>query len=205
MAASPTAALDLPVAGLTVWLGYGKFYSLFSLLFGIGFSLQLAAADRRGDARLRVFRRRLLVLMAIGAVHLYFWEGDILFLYSIVGFLLIPFRRVSDTTLLRTAAALVLGSRHPRGADRCHAAARSIPGRRSFVREMRCSWPPASPAGALPYPVLRDAGWGEYLRFQLSGVFFRYARSAERPAGRSRCWRCFCSACGSDARACWPT
>ena len=29
--------------------------------------------------------------------------------------------------------------------------------------------------GAAPYPVLRDAGWAEYLRFQLSGVFFRYA------------------------------
>ncbi len=55
MAASPTAAVDLPVAGLTVWLGYGKFYSLFSLLFGIGFSLQLAAAGpprRRAAARL---------------------------------------------------------------------------------------------------------------------------------------------------------
>jgi uncharacterized protein len=30
------------------------------------------------------------------------------------------------------------------------------------------------PAGALPFPTLRDAGWSEYLRFQLSGPFFRY-------------------------------
>ena len=45
--------------GLVVWLGYGKFYSLFSLLFGIGFSLQLDAAERRGDGTLSVFRRRL--------------------------------------------------------------------------------------------------------------------------------------------------
>ena len=108
MASLPTAAFDMPAAGLILWLGYGKFYSLFSLLFGIGFSLQLAAAEHRGDSRLAVFRRRLLVLLAIGAVHLYIWEGDILFLYALVGFLLIPFRRVRDTTLLRAAVALVL-------------------------------------------------------------------------------------------------
>ena len=108
MASLPTAAFDMPVAGLTLWLGHGKFYSLFSLLFGIGFSLQLAAAEQRGDSHLVVFRRRLLVLLAIGAVHLYIWEGDILFLYALVGFLLIPFRRVRDTTLLRAAVALVL-------------------------------------------------------------------------------------------------
>ena len=55
MSALPTASVDLPVAGLIVWLGYGKFYSLFSLLFGVGFSLQLAAAERRGDDRLPSF------------------------------------------------------------------------------------------------------------------------------------------------------
>src|SRR4030095_4943659 len=65
MAALPTARLDGPAALLIVWLGYGKFYSLFSLLFGIGFAFQLAAAERRGDAGLRVFRRRLLVLLVI--------------------------------------------------------------------------------------------------------------------------------------------
>ena len=50
MASLPTAAFDMPAAGLTLWLGYGKFYSLFSLLFGIGFSLQLVAAEDRRDA-----------------------------------------------------------------------------------------------------------------------------------------------------------
>jgi uncharacterized protein len=174
MAASPTAALDLPVAGLTVWLGYGKFYSLFSLLFGIGFSLQLAAAGRRGDARLRLFRRRLLVLLAIGAVHLYVWEGDILFLYALVGFLLIPFRRMSDTTLLRTAAALIFA---PVALEALIVASRGAldPGA-PFARAGDAVLVATGfPAGALPFPVLRDAGWAEYLRFQVSGVFFRYA------------------------------
>ena len=174
MAASPTAALDLPVAGLTVWLGYGKFYSLFSLLFGIGFSLQLAAAERRGDTGLSVFRRRLMVLMAIGAIHLYVWEGDILFLYAIMGFFLIPFRRRPDATLLRAAVLLVLapvalkilivasGERLDPGAP-LNRIGESVLVATGF------------PHDALPYPVLRDAGWIEYLRFQVSGVFFRYA------------------------------
>ena len=40
--------------------------------------------------------------------------------------------------------------------------------------------------GRAPIPSLRDAGWAEYLRFQLSGVFFRYA-DLLTTAGRSRC------------------
>jgi uncharacterized protein len=174
MAALPTAVLDRPAALLIVWLGYGKFYSLFSLLFGIGFALQLAAADRHGDAGLRVFRRRLLVLLAIGAVHLYLWEGDILFFYALIGFLLIPLRHLSDKALLRTAAMLVMmpvvlqlvivlshGALDP-GAPLVRAGDATLQ-RLGFE------------AGAQPYPVLRDAGWSEYLKFQLSGVFFRYA------------------------------
>jgi uncharacterized protein len=173
-AASPTAALDMPVAGLTIWLGYGKFYSLFSLLFGIGFSLQLASAARRGDARLRVFRRRLLALMAIGAVHLYFWEGDILVLYAMMGFLLIPFRHVSDTALLRTAAALVFA---PVALAALIVATDGAldPGAPLLRAGDAVLVATGFPAGTTPYPVLRDAGWSEYLRFQLSGVFFRYA------------------------------
>jgi uncharacterized protein len=173
MAASPTASLDLPIAGIVVWLGYGKFYSLFSLLFGIGFSLQLAAAERREDHTLSVFRRRLLVLMVIGAVHLYVWEGDILFLYAIMGFFLIPFRRSSDSSLLTAAVALVFA---PIALEILIVASGGLldPGA-PFNRLGRSVLVATgfSP-DALPYPLLRDAGWMEYLRFQLSGVFFRY-------------------------------
>lgn len=170
----PTAALDRPAALVILWLGYGKFYSLFSLLFGIGFSLQLGAAERRGDDRLRVFRRRLAVLLAFGAVHMYFWEGDILFFYALMGFLLIPLRRLSSPALVRTAAVLLaapvalevlmaisLGALDP-GAPLVRA------GEALLVRM-------GFAADALPWPVLRDAGWTEYLKFQTSGPLFRYA------------------------------
>lgn len=104
-AALPTAAADA-VAG---FLGHvfvdGKFYSVFSLLFGIGFGIQLA---RGGDAALPRFRRRLAILLAIGAVHAFLiWAGDILMLYALLGFTLPWFARRPDRALLRWTVILL--------------------------------------------------------------------------------------------------
>ncbi len=85
----------------------GKFYTLFSFLFGIGFALQLERLTKRGLDGLRIFRRRLLVLLAIGIIHMVLiWDGDILTLYALLGLLLPFFRNLSDRSL--AAAALVL-------------------------------------------------------------------------------------------------
>jgi len=56
----------------------GKFYSLFSLLFGIGFAFQLESAARRGANFVRHFARRLTVLLLIGLIQAGPWYGDIL-------------------------------------------------------------------------------------------------------------------------------
>jgi uncharacterized protein len=85
----------------------GKFYTLLAFLFGLGFQLQLdrAPADREA---VRVYRRRLLVLAAIGLVHaILLRNGDILLPYALVGLVLIPFRRAPGL-LLALAAALAL-------------------------------------------------------------------------------------------------
>ena len=87
----------------------GKFYSLFSLLFGVGFSIILIHNEQKGANPLKIFYKRLTILLLIGAAHLYFfWEGDILLLYSLLGLLLPLFRKCSDRTLLIWAAALIL-------------------------------------------------------------------------------------------------
>lgn len=87
----------------------GKFYTLFSLLFGIGFALQLDRLERRGADGVRIFRRRLLVLLAIGLVHLVFiWDGDILTLYALLGLTLPFFRRWRERRLLLAALLLIL-------------------------------------------------------------------------------------------------
>src|SRR3982751_2676704 len=70
----------------------GKFYSIFSFLFGFGFALQIARAEDRGDTEAKVFKRRLLWLLLIGAIHaIFLWPGDILSVYAVIGFLLVLF------------------------------------------------------------------------------------------------------------------
>jgi len=175
LARLPTAAVDLPAALVILWFGYGKFYSLFSLLFGIGFALQLESAVRDDDQRLRRFRRRLLVLLAIGFVHLTFvWEGDILALYALIGFALIPLRRLSQRGLL-TAATLLLLMPVLQHALIVLSHGALDPGAPLLAVGER--WQAAlgfSPKD-LPYPVLKHASLSDAARFQLSGLWFRYA------------------------------
>lgn len=90
------------------WLIVGKFYSIFSLLFGIGFAIQLGRLQQRGEGVPR-YLRRLALLFLIGLAHLYLlWLGDILALYALIGAVLLLFRNVGDKTLVRWAVALWL-------------------------------------------------------------------------------------------------
>ncbi len=86
----------------------GKFYTLFSLLFGAGFALQLERLTRRGADGLRIYRRRVLILLGIGLVHCcLIWDGDILVLYALMGLLLPLFHRLPDRALLGWSALLI--------------------------------------------------------------------------------------------------
>jgi uncharacterized protein len=97
--------LDATLEFLEHVLVEGKFYSIFSLLFGIGFGLQLT---RRGEAAIGRFRRRLRVLMVIGAIHaIFIWAGDILLLYALLGLAMSWFARRSDRSLLRWTTGLL--------------------------------------------------------------------------------------------------
>jgi uncharacterized protein len=86
----------------------GKFYSVFSFLFGFGFALQISRAEERGDDKASLFKRRLFWLLVIGLLHAYLlWAGDILSIYALMGFVLILFRRKSNDALLKWAFALM--------------------------------------------------------------------------------------------------
>src|SRR5882724_11274798 len=86
----------------------GKFYSIFSLLFGFGFALQIARAEERGDLKASLFKRRLFWLLVIGLLHAYLlWSGDILSIYALMGFVLILFRKRTNSALLKWAFALL--------------------------------------------------------------------------------------------------
>jgi uncharacterized protein len=85
----------------------GKFYTLFSFLFGLGMSIQMQRVEARGGRFGRLYVRRLLVLLGIGLCHaLLLWYGDILTLYAVLGFVLLLFRRRSGKAILIWALAI---------------------------------------------------------------------------------------------------
>ncbi|MEL6568833.1 MAG: DUF418 domain-containing protein [Pseudomonadota bacterium] len=87
----------------------GKFYTLFSLLFGIGFALQLSRLEGRGAAATQIYLRRTFILLGFGLIHLFvFWEGDILTPYALLGFVLLAVRGWSDKALLVTAGVSLI-------------------------------------------------------------------------------------------------
>lgn len=86
----------------------GKFYTIFSLLFGIGFAIQLSRLRARGGNFVGRYVRRLLILLGIGFLHMYLWYGDILMLYALCGLVLLFFRDSGDRTLIAWAVALIL-------------------------------------------------------------------------------------------------
>lgn len=106
-AALPTAGFDAVALQAMELLVNVKFITLFSLLFGLGFSLQMERAEASGG--LARFVRRLLILLVIGLVHSYFiWWGDILLTYAVVGLLLVCFRHASDRVLLIAGLVIAL-------------------------------------------------------------------------------------------------
>lgn len=81
--------VDLVVRWLVATLALGKFFPIFSLLFGYGLALQTTRAGTGpgADASLRRrTRRRFTLLAVLGVVHgVLFFPGDILLLYALVG------------------------------------------------------------------------------------------------------------------------
>jgi len=152
----------------------GKFYSIFSLLFGWGLALQFKRAEAKGIDGLPTIRRRLFFMLILGALHLLIWPGDIVFFYAMLGFIFLPLRKFSNRTLLITAGVLVL-----------------LP-IALYAAKMHWQWVNA-PAGimymtgehvgkaltgvgseAAYINFLKTAGWWEVLLGDMSGFFFRY-------------------------------
>jgi len=100
--------IDRGLTALCDFLIRGKFFSLFSLLFGIGFSVQLESARRRGARFARHFTRRLAVLFVLGVLHGLIWYGDILRDYALLGLLLLPTANWSARQTGRAAIAWLL-------------------------------------------------------------------------------------------------
>ncbi|MDR1524613.1 MAG: DUF418 domain-containing protein [Tannerella sp.] len=106
--AMPTAGVDRIIKYLQYIFIDGKFYSLFSLLFGIGFAVIMSNLSKKGVTGYWIFYRRMVILMVIGFLHLMFlWSGDILLLYALTGMLLPLFGNTSGRKLIVFSAVLI--------------------------------------------------------------------------------------------------
>lgn len=170
----PTWPADGILSLLQTILVEGKFYSLFSLLFGIGFSIILVRNKQKGINPLGIFYRRLAILLLIGAFHLFLlWEGDILFLYALIGMLLPLFMNCKDRTLLIWAAILILS---PILIDLFKVLFQFRTGNflvETAQRVDRGTGLPVDDSFA-SYLFKEGSGWAEWRNWQASGFFYRY-------------------------------
>ena len=86
----------------------GKAYATFSLLFGFSFYIQFHNAEKRGTDFRGRFAWRMCLLFLFAQLHALFYNGDILLLYAVVGFALIPVCKLKDKTVFWIAAILLL-------------------------------------------------------------------------------------------------
>jgi uncharacterized protein len=86
----------------------GKFYSIFSLLFGWGMAIQLKRSEVNGLTPVKFMRRRLGFMLLLGLAHLLLlWTGDIVAFYALVGFVFLWIRKWSERKLFITAILLL--------------------------------------------------------------------------------------------------
>lgn len=86
----------------------GKAYAIFALLFGFSFYIMYSHAEKRGiDFRPR-FCWRLMLLFLFGNLNAAFFCGEVLVLYSIVGFVLPLVCRLKTRTVLILALICIL-------------------------------------------------------------------------------------------------
>lgn len=90
-------------------LVYSKFYTIFSILFGVSFAIMMDKAAQRGESFGGRFLWRLVLLGVIGFFHALLYRGDILTVYVSIGILLPLLYRLPDKWLLLLCLPIFLG------------------------------------------------------------------------------------------------
>lgn len=87
----------------------GKFYSLFSILFGMGSALIWQKTECIDKSYTAIWLRRMSFLLLVGLFHLLIiWHGDILTLYALLGFSLPVFMKMQKKSLTNLILVLLL-------------------------------------------------------------------------------------------------
>lgn len=107
--ATRLGALDYVVEGFNQVVLRGKFFALFSFLFGLSFFIQMDSGHAKGQRYEWRFLWRIILLLLIGLLHHFFYRGDILTIYALVGIVLIPFYRVKTKVILVLIGLMFIG------------------------------------------------------------------------------------------------
>lgn len=102
------ASLDKHLWDMLFFLFSGKVYAIFALLFGFTFYLQNYNSEKRGEDFRNRYMWRLVLLLGFGFINASFFPGEILVLYALLGFVLVPVRHLSDKTVMWIAFFLML-------------------------------------------------------------------------------------------------
>jgi uncharacterized protein len=97
------------ISGASLWFSYfvqyfvvGKFWTIFSMLFGMGFAVMLTRAEAAQRPFMGPYLRRIAALAVFGALHyIFLWNGDILFSYAVTAaaLLVVLFGRARNIVL----------------------------------------------------------------------------------------------------------
>ncbi|MGG1399389.1 DUF418 domain-containing protein [Bacillus salipaludis] len=86
----------------------GRFYPIFSFLFGVGMYMFLTRAERKGKNVTILFLRRIIVLFIFGFIHFIFQPGEALTVYASCGLILLPFYQVRREVNLAIGILLLI-------------------------------------------------------------------------------------------------
>ncbi|MFJ7887343.1 DUF418 domain-containing protein [Lysinibacillus xylanilyticus] len=90
----PETSIDTAYNRFLTLFVEGKFFSIFSFLFGVGFYIFISRAMAKNNNANLLFIRRIIILLLIGLVHCYFQPGEALTVYAIFGLIALPFYKV---------------------------------------------------------------------------------------------------------------
>lgn len=104
----PDTSVDVSYDRFLTLFVEGKFFTIFSFLFGVGFYIFISRAIAKNGYAYQLFIRRMIILLLIGLIHFYFQPGEALTLYAIFGLIALPFYKVRKEINL-TIGLILLG------------------------------------------------------------------------------------------------
>ncbi|MFJ5716065.1 DUF418 domain-containing protein [Neobacillus sp. NPDC093127] len=86
----------------------GRFYTIFTFLFGVGFYIFISRAEAKGRNGYVLFLRRIFALFIIGLFHVRFQPGEALTIYAICGLFILPFYKANKIVNLVFGTSMLI-------------------------------------------------------------------------------------------------